>query len=467
MAQSESGIVVEPPRGFATVAMIGPALVWVGEAIGSGEVILSTRFGAILGASVLWVPALAIFLKFWIGLGGARYTVCTGEGMMDMFSRLPGPRNWMVWIVLVAQTFAAAISTGGLALASGAFAHALIPSLPGYAWSWIMVGLAVAVVWSGRFDALKRVMSVLVGLMVIGVGYVALKALPEFESVMSGLFGFHIPDVPQWAVATGRIQSNVWHEMVPIMGWAAGGFASQVWYTYWVLGAGYGMAHGRPYGKPADEAQLKEMPPGAAARLKGWCRMVDIDATTAFVIAMTTTLAFMLAGAAVLGPRQVVPEGPRVAFDLAAIFGEQWGRAGELLFIMAGWAALFSTLLGQLAGWPRLLADAYRICIKPFGRIEWKRQFHLFLVALLGVNVLITYALGLQPVRLIQAAALTEGVLLVPFQAAGVLLALYVVLPKMLPDHARRVLRPSPVIALALVACAVIYALVIVVRFTS
>ena len=52
--------------------------------IGSGEVILTTRVGAILGTDVLWAIILGIFLKYVIGLGGARYTVCTGEGMIDM-----------------------------------------------------------------------------------------------------------------------------------------------------------------------------------------------------------------------------------------------------------------------------------------------------------------------------------------------------------------------------------------------
>jgi Mn2+/Fe2+ NRAMP family transporter len=458
--------VPDPPRRLGLLLTIGPALVWMGEAIGSGEVILSTRFGAVLGTAVLWVPALAIFLKYWIGMSGARYTVCTGEGMMDMFSRLPGPKNWAVWIVLVVQTFAATISTGGLAVASGTFAHALMPTLPGFAWSWVLAALAVAVVWSGRFDALKRVMSVLVTVMIIGVGYVAVKASPGLSEVINGLFGFEVPAVPDWAVATGRIGANPWPEIIPIMGWAAGGFASQVWYSYWVLGAGFGLAHKRPYGQPTDLTALNRMTSETATKLRGWCRMVHVDATTALVIGMGTTLSFMVAGAGVLGPRRIVPEGPRVAFDLGAIFGAEWGRTGEILFILAGWAALFSTLIGQLAGWPRLLSDAYRICLPTFGRFAWEKQFRFFLVVLLAINFLITYALGLQPVKLIQAAAFTEGVLLVPLQAVAILLALYVVLPKALSEEARRILRPHGIFACLLMVGAVVYLLFIVARFT-
>ncbi len=456
--------VPEPPKGLALLFMIGPAFVWMGEAIGSGEVILSTRFGAVLGTAVLWVPASAIFLKYWMGMAGARYTVCTGEGMMDMFSRLPGPKNWAVWMVLIAQTFAATISTGGLAVVVGVFAHALIPALPAFAWSWILAAISVSIVWSGRFDALKRVMSILVTLMVCGVTFVAFKSSPELGAVFRGLFGFHLPDIPEWAIATGRIGSNPWHELAPIMGWAGGGFASQVWYTYWVLGAGYGMAHGRPYGQAADVEALKQMTPETATKLRGWCRVVYADATTALTIGWMATLSFMIAGAMILGPRQVVPDGPGVAFDLAAIFGERWGRGGELLFITAGCTALFSTLTGQLAGWPRLLSDGSRICIPKFGQIAWKTQFHIFLIGLLSINFMITFALGLRPVKLIQTAAFIEGVLLLPLQALAVLVAIYFVLPKMLSEEASRILRPSKIFAVALTIGAIVYFLVIYAR---
>jgi hypothetical protein len=254
--------------------------------------------------------------------------------------------------------------------------------------------------------------------------------------------------------------------MGPIMGWAAGGFASQVWYTYWVLGAGYGMTHGRPYGQPADLQALKQMSSETAGKVRGWCRVVYADATTALVIGLVTTLSFMLAGATILGPLRVVPEGPRVAFDLASIFGAQWGRGGEILFIMAGWAALFSTLVGQLAGWPRLLSDGYRICVPRFGQLAWEKQFHFFLIALLAINFLITYALGLQPVKLIQTAAFTEGVLLVPLQAMAVFLALYLVLPKLLSQEAGQVLRPHRLFGVPLIAGALIYLSFIIARFT-
>ena len=63
--------IIKAPKGLAILAIVGPAFVWCGEYIGSGEVILATRVGAILGHSTLWTIVIGIALKACIGLGGA------------------------------------------------------------------------------------------------------------------------------------------------------------------------------------------------------------------------------------------------------------------------------------------------------------------------------------------------------------------------------------------------------------
>ena len=108
--KSNDELIQKPPGGLAIMALIGPSLIWCAEYIGSGEVILATRTGAILGTTILWAVVVGIFLKYWIGMSGARYTVCTGEGMIDMFNRIPGPSHWVVWMVLIVQFICATLS---------------------------------------------------------------------------------------------------------------------------------------------------------------------------------------------------------------------------------------------------------------------------------------------------------------------------------------------------------------------
>lgn len=455
-----------PPRGWMLLLAVGPGLMWCGEYIGSGEVILSTRSGAIFGVAVLWVPVMAIFTKFWIGLAGAHYTVTTGEGMIDMLGRAPGPRNWVLWPVFAGQLCSGMISTAAVASAAGAFAGYFIPGAPAALFSWAAVFLVLSVVWTGRFGPLKQIMSLLVLLIIIGTAAVAAATWPGLGAVLHGTFGFSLPDAPAWAIRPGA-SASPWREIMPLLGWAAGGFASQVWYTYWVLGAGYGMAHGRGYGKPLDPEQLAALDADDIERLRGWRRVVTVDAITAVVLGILVTMAFMIAGAGVLGPKQLAPDGAAVAFELSHIFGEQWGQWGAHLFVLAGLAAMLSTMMGQFAGWPRLLADCARRLFPAWGRLEWKHQFRIFLALIAASNMLIIYFQGHQPVLLVQIGAILDGLVLTPLQALIVGWVLYRVMPKFFREELRDRVRPHPIMAAGLAAAFLLFGFVCVFKLVE
>lgn len=445
-----------PPRGLGILLAIGPGLVWCGEYIGSGEVILSTRSGAIFGVAILWVPALAIFAKYWIGLAGAHYTVTTGEGMIDMISRTPGPRNWVVWPVFIGQVCSAAISTAAIASAAGWFAAYFIP-LPQFLLGWIAALAVIALTWRGTFEPVKRFMSLLVLFIIIGACAVAFKTWPGTGEVVKGMTAFAVPAVPQWAVDAGVASRSSWSELLPLLGWAAGGFASQVWYSYWVLGAGYGMAKGRAYGEPLDASRLRRLTARDAESIRGWRKMVTVDATVALVIGVIVTGAFMMAGSGVLGPLQIVPQGDTVAMELSRIFGEQWGAVGAGLFALAGLAAMMSTMIGQFAGWPRLLADCGRLLFPRVARVPWKTQFRAILVLLAATNLLIVYTFGVKPVFLVQISAVLDGLILTPLQALAVGLTLFLVMPKLFGGEVRETLKANNVLAVGLALAFAVY----------
>jgi Mn2+/Fe2+ NRAMP family transporter len=445
----------KPPRGLAVLAVVGPAFIWCAEYIGSGEVILSTRTGAILGTGVIWAIIIGIFLKYWIGMSGARYTVCTGEAMIDMMSRMPGPKNWAVWIVLVAQFASAAIAIGSLAAAAGVFVNSLVPVSP-HVGGWLVTIFAVIVVWTGVFNLLKVVMSFFVVIVVLGVFAVAASVFPSFTELVRGL-SISVPEVPQWALNQG-VNDNPWREILPLIGWGAGGFASQVWYTYWVLGAGYGATAGRGYGQPADIATLQNLTRDAAERIKGWCRVVYTDATMAMLIGNTVTVSFLIAGAGILRPNELAPDGADVALTLSKVFSTQWGEIGALLFLLSGTAALTSTQIGQLAGWPRLLADTFRICIPAIQRkFSWKIQYRFFLLFFFLSNMILVYSFGLKPVFMVKLAAMLDGLLLTPLQALCLIIGLYVVMPRMLSPEARQILRPHWIFAVGLILAFLVF----------
>ncbi len=367
--------------------------------------------------------------------------------MIDMLSRTPGPRNWVVCPVFIGQLCSGAIATGALVTAASIFAGHFIP-LPPFLLGWVITAAVIAISWTGRFDILKKGMAVLVLLIIIGVFDVARTAWPGWGALFHGLFGFQMADVPEWAQS--EVRSTPWHEVLPLLGWAAGGFASQVWYTYWVLGAGYGMAHGRGYGQPLDAERLGRVNAHTARQLQGWCRIVTLDACLALLIGVSVTAAFMIAGAGVLRPAHIAPQGPSVALELSNVFSQRWGSIGAHLFMLAGLAAMLSTLLGQFAGWPRLLADCARLLLPGVAKYSWKAQFRTVLLCYALSNMVLVYTLGQKPVFLVKLGAVLDGLLLTPLQALAVGLILYLVMPKFFPPEARRILKPHPVIAVGL-----------------
>jgi Mn2+/Fe2+ NRAMP family transporter len=444
-----------PPRGLSFILLIGPSLIWCSEFIGSGEVILATRTGAILGTGVIWAVVAGIFLKYWIGMCGARYTVCTGESMIDMFARMPGPKNWAVWIVLIGQFAAAGIAIGSLATAAGVFLGNLI-GIDAKIGGWIVTVFAFAVAWSGRFNWLKIIMSGLVMIILVGVFAVSFRVFPGLKIFLEGMIP-SVPAIPAWAIDK-LPDANPWREVLPLIGWGAGGFASQVWYTYWVMGAKYGAAIDSNYGTAAPVNELKNLDLHQARNLRGWIKLVYADATLALVIGMVATLGFLLAGAGILGPMHLAPEGEKAALEISSIFSTRWGNVGGLLFMLGGTAALVSTQVGQLAGWPRLLADCTRICIPSFGKIRWIWQFRLYLVFFFLSNMIIIYSLGYKPVFLVKLGALLDGLLLTPLQALWLIIGLYIVLPRLYNKAVGDVLRPHWIFAVGLTLAFLVFA---------
>jgi hypothetical protein len=386
--------------------------------------------------------------------------------MIDCFSRVPGPKNWLVTVVFVGQVASAVCAVGAVATAAATFLGSLI-SLGDHStliWGAIVTAFAFTVAWTGKFSILKGIMTLLVTIIVVGVLYVGFYSLPPLGELLFGLFGFNVPEVAPWAAKAGLPVKTAWEEILPLIGWAAGGFASQVWYSYWVLGAGYGMAAERRWGRPADEERLRTLTADDARAVRPWLKVVATDATVALVIGTVVTLAFLLAGATVLEPclsgKVAAPagseleavlqgselanhlEGPKLALTLSLVFSSFWGRLGGILFIVAGAAAMVSTQLGQLAGWPRLLADCLRLLNARFGSLGSTTQFRLFLSLFLVTNLVIVALFGARPVFLVKLGSIFDGLLLVPLQALAIAWGLFYGQKKLLSGEAWQLLRP-------------------------
>jgi len=140
------------PKGWKTLKEFGPGIIWAGLAIGGGELVLIPRVGTIYGMMFLWMPLLAIALKYFMLNEIGRWSVATGTTIYDGLAMLPGPRKWLSWILLFVSLYLGAVHIGGLVAMIGHITFSLVPIFTPFVWSMIMMISFVVLTWKKRYS---------------------------------------------------------------------------------------------------------------------------------------------------------------------------------------------------------------------------------------------------------------------------------------------------------------------------
>jgi len=69
-------------------------MILVGSVVGSGELIVTTKLGAVAGFTLLWFVILACVIKVVVQAELARHTISSGQTFLQVFNGLPGP-SWV------------------------------------------------------------------------------------------------------------------------------------------------------------------------------------------------------------------------------------------------------------------------------------------------------------------------------------------------------------------------------------
>src|SRR5918992_2336950 len=189
--QADAPAIVEPPRGWHRLAWLGPGFLWMVSAAGSGELLFTPRVGALYGYALLWALISAVVLKWFINREIGRFAVATGGSLLEGFSRLPGPRNWALWLILVPQLLVAVASIAGLA---GSAATALVLLLPGDVRVWTVTSVLAStalVIW-GRYRVVERTATVLALSLAVAAVAAAVSVVAEPGTFAAGL----VPRLP-------------------------------------------------------------------------------------------------------------------------------------------------------------------------------------------------------------------------------------------------------------------------------
>lgn len=325
-----------PPTFLRSLRYIGPGLILTAGIVGTGELIVAPHLAAEQGFTLLWLIILGCIVKVFVQVELGRYAVATGTPTLQMMDSVPGPRlkvGWMVWIFIPQYIAAISVLGGMLGGMAQIFTMAGIPLSP--AATAVLMGLTlVALLGVGRYSLVERVCIGLVVLFTLTTVF-ALIALQytEFQitpaQIVEGL-QFKLPS--NFGVAFAALG---------LIGVGAG---ELMYYPYWCLEKGYAKRVG-----PRDEGWLD--------RVKGWMRVMKIDAFCSLIVYTSATVVFYLLGAAVLHSQNLKVANNDMVPTLANMYSESFGPTGYTVFLVGAFATLYSTAFAATAANGRLLAN--------------------------------------------------------------------------------------------------------------
>jgi Mn2+/Fe2+ NRAMP family transporter len=364
-----TGIYTEPmsvKKSFRLLGFFGPAAVVASLSIGAGETIMVTGLGAWSEYGLLWLLLLSVLVKgvFVTYLIG-RYTAITGDRVVHRLTRLPGPRGWLLFIILLAEIAVVSMSLAAVGKPCGSLLTSLLfehfPVGMSFdtcvnVWTTLLIGAALVLSLFSSYAAIERQQIVLCGLMVAGTILAIVVVSPDvLRLVQGGLSIGSLPTPPEWAPEAAR--NAYFLNLVTIFSFVGGGLSGYLAYSSWVGIHGWGI-NSHPEIKTirsrAGFASIDYLPedPVQVRRLKTLLMPLRWDVGMGATVLAIVTTSFLAAGATVLYPLQQPVSGD--AWDLLTKQAAIWRQVSAVL-VPVYYVCVLAALWGTLASIPEAI----------------------------------------------------------------------------------------------------------------
>jgi hypothetical protein len=360
----ESGSPPLPPALLSAnplrwLAIFGPGAVIASLTIGVGELVFSSRGGAIFGYRLLWYFVLVLLLKWALVFASARHIVLTGAHPFQRAMDLPGPRGWFpmalfllalpcfpIWVCFHAGTLGTLISElAGTKTALSGSAYLL--------WGIAILGGVLVLCFKGGYQALEKIQLVIVLLMLAAVALALFFVRVDWLAFAKGFFIPQSLEYPSWVGAYPEIVSRpVWVELATYVGVIGGSSYDYLAYVSYLRDKQWGRAGRRV--APAD--QLDSLSPEARRVTWQWLRAPLVDCTLSFLAVLVFMAVFLALGTAVLGPQHKVPGGMNL-LSLQAEFVTGVHPWLKYIYFSGAFLAVLGTLYGTIEVAPTVFRE--------------------------------------------------------------------------------------------------------------
>lgn len=384
----------------------GPGLLFAIASMGSSHFLLAPTAGAAAHYTLAWTIVVAHLVKYPAFLYATRYTIASGESLLDGMRSLPGPRNWALWAFTVGAGLQSITIVAGVTAVCAAVLLAAVPALPLATTTLGVCALAALLLWFGGYATLERVcIVILVAVAALTIAAVALAG-PDLGALAKGSVTPGLPAAGAALLVGG------------LLGYMPAPIELAVLESMWY-----------------NEKHRGQSEASRAPRL----RTALLDFRIGYAASIVLGLLLLSLGAALLAPRGDVPAGTQVFATIASAYKEALGAWAVPVYLIGAFLGMFATSYGVLDGFPRMVSRGIALLgypgpITPAGRsvVTWGL---LYTTVVGGVLTILVVP---DPARLVSLAA-TLTVLVAPLWY-GIIVALAHRLPEpWRPSRARRI----------------------------
>jgi hypothetical protein len=349
------------------LTIFGPGAIIASLTIGTGELIFSSRGGALFGYRVLFLFTVISLLKWILVFSTARQMVLTGVHPLRRWLDLPGPRGWLpaVMFVFAALCFPIWVSfhssvlgdlvagvTGTKDFLGGASVHL---------WGIMILLCVVTVALKGGYAALENAQMAVVGIMLLAVGVALILLKPDLFQMLIGAILPQPLAYPEWLLTDSRpamqkiAAQPIWIEASLYVGVIGGGGYDYLAYTSYLRDKNWGLA-----GPAGDRVAVTGLDSDQQLQLKRWIRAPLVDCTISFIIVLLFSAVFVASGHLVLGPKHQIP-GDGNFLEHQAQFVTQLHPWLYPLYVAGTLLAMLGTLYGTLEVAPAIVRESFRL----------------------------------------------------------------------------------------------------------
>ncbi len=292
------------------LCVFGPGAIIASLTIGTGELIFSTRGGAVFGYRILFVFVVILIMKWGLVVSTSRHMILTGVHPYERMAEIPGPRGWLPVMLLLMATvclpvwisFHAGVIGNLTAWVTGT--RELFHGGIDYLWGLVFLLATVTLSATTGYSVLERVQMFVVTAMILCSLLTLFLYGPDWVELALGIVPRPL-SYPVWLPEKypDIAQHSVWIETTRYVGVIGGAGFDYLAYTTWLREKGWGILPGT-----ATPQQLEEIAADPRHEVRRWIRAPMIDCAISFLLIAAFTAVFVTSGALILRPEELVPD---------------------------------------------------------------------------------------------------------------------------------------------------------------